>query len=661
MVHRRQRKHHQPDQQREPAARFNASPTNTDSILGPHAVTRFSQWQCRHSSRGQQCRYRHHRRRRPLSIGTQPASANIDNGQSDLQSVIAANGTTPYTYQWYIDAPAATSAAPSAAPPAAPSACLAHHHHQYWVRITETRLTVPLGSAHVDSNASTITVDGALGIGTQPASGTIDNGQTDSLSVTPSNGTTPYTYQWFIGASGNTTSPIGGATGSTFNASPTSTTMYWVRVTDSANGSAGAAHVDSNTATVTVRLVPDFGALSSPIIAFGTPTTTLTGHLGVGTAFPTGSTVSITLNSVIQTALVDGSGNFTTTFNTASLSVANSPYTITYTFAGNSSFDPASDHTTTLTIDATTPVLTNPTATSVTSTIATLGGTVGSNGGASLIKRGFLYAPSGVNLVLNGAGVTEVDSTSVATGVFTQNLTGLKPNSAYSFVAFATNGQGAGYSPVGNFTTTILGPISSITGPISGKPNDVLTFVLNGYDPVGDLQLQRFVFHIMWGDGKTNVVTGFNGTQTTHAYAANGTYTIQVSATDAAANILPTGTWKVTISSSSPPGANPAAVATNGKTTPVASVALVAAPAGGLSSPSTPANAPASSSPPSQSAATAPSASLSAKSSDTAAAILATVLADWSAIDITANQLLDSLASDTPNFITVVDNGFLGH
>ena len=70
------------------------------------------------------------------------------------------------------------------------------------------------GSTTVSS--ATITVNPALGIGTQPSGATIDNGQSDLLSVTASNGTTPYSYQWYIGASGTTTSPIGGATSSTF-------------------------------------------------------------------------------------------------------------------------------------------------------------------------------------------------------------------------------------------------------------------------------------------------------------------------------------------------------------------------------------------------------------------------------------------------------------
>ena len=238
-----------------------------------------------------------------------------------------------------------------------------------------------------------------------------------------------------------------------------------------------------------------------------------------------------------------------------------------WSFAGTANYNSITHTPITDTINATIPILINPTATSITSTIATLGGTVSSDGGSSLIKRGILYAPSGLNLSLGGDGV-EVDSASAVTGAFTQSLTGLKPNTAYSFVAFATNSQGVAYSLVGNFTTTILGPASSITGPTSGKPGQALSFVLNGFDPSPGMQLGRFVFHVIWGDGKSNVVTSLNGAQATHAYAASGTYTVQLSATDAVGNMLPTATWKVTISST--PAASPdVSGGSNGTTKPL--------------------------------------------------------------------------------------------
>lgn len=84
----------------------------------------------------------------------------------------------------------------------------------------------------------------APAITSQPASTSIFTGQTAFLTV-GATGTATLSYQWYAGASGNTTTPVG--TGSTLTVSPASTTSYWVRVTNSC----GTA--DSNAVTVTVN------------------------------------------------------------------------------------------------------------------------------------------------------------------------------------------------------------------------------------------------------------------------------------------------------------------------------------------------------------------------------------------------------------------------
>ncbi len=89
----------------------------------------------------------------------------------------------------------------------------------------------------------------APAITAQPTSRTISSGQSTTLSVSAS-GTAPLSFQWYSGSSGNTSSPINGATGSTLTVSPASTTSYWVRVTNAC----GAAN--SATATVTVTAPP---------------------------------------------------------------------------------------------------------------------------------------------------------------------------------------------------------------------------------------------------------------------------------------------------------------------------------------------------------------------------------------------------------------------
>ena len=120
------------------------------------------------------------------------------------------------------------------------------------------------------------------------------------------------------------TPPPSGASATLTGSPATISATGTATVTAAANGVGGIYSVSAGARGIptpaifglTNKWVPIFSALSRTIV-YGTPTTTLTSHLGSGTAYPTGSTVSITLNSVTQTSTVDGSGNFTTTFNTA--------------------------------------------------------------------------------------------------------------------------------------------------------------------------------------------------------------------------------------------------------------------------------------------------------------------------------------------------------
>ncbi len=75
---------------------------------------------------------------------------------------------------------------------------------------------------------------------------TITDGQSSSLTATPG-GSGSFTYQWYLGTSGNTSSPIAGATAATYTATPTSTANYWVEITNS-NG------IVENSKTVTITV-----------------------------------------------------------------------------------------------------------------------------------------------------------------------------------------------------------------------------------------------------------------------------------------------------------------------------------------------------------------------------------------------------------------------
>jgi len=110
--------------------------------------------------------------------------------------------------------------------------------------------------------------------------------------------------------------------------------------------------------------------------------------------------------------------------------------------------------TTTFTIecnDNTLPIVTTPTDSSVTGTSAILGANVTSLGiPASISARGICLtqsAPAIYNCVAQG-GTT--------TGVFTQNVAGLSPNTTYYYSGYATNSFGTAYSTNKTFTTLAL-------------------------------------------------------------------------------------------------------------------------------------------------------------------------------------------------------------
>lgn len=84
----------------------------------------------------------------------------------------------------------------------------------------------------------------APAITTQPQSRSVTSGTTVTLTVAAT-GSTPLTYQWYAGVSGVTTSPVG-TNSPSLTVTPSVTTSYWVRVSNSCGA------VNSNTAVITV-------------------------------------------------------------------------------------------------------------------------------------------------------------------------------------------------------------------------------------------------------------------------------------------------------------------------------------------------------------------------------------------------------------------------
>ncbi|MGB8323889.1 MAG: choice-of-anchor D domain-containing protein, partial [Candidatus Acidiferrum sp.] len=107
--------------------------------------------------------------------------------------------------------------------------------------------------------------------------------------------------------------------------------------------------------TLSVQGTATFSGLTSQTITAGTASISLSGVIGSGTSYPAaGETVTITINGVSQTATIGSNGAFTATFATATIPASTTPYTITYSYAGDLSFTAVPDTSTTLTVDPST-------------------------------------------------------------------------------------------------------------------------------------------------------------------------------------------------------------------------------------------------------------------------------------------------------------------
>lgn len=106
-------------------------------------------------------------------------------------------------------------------------------------------LTNAAGSLASEEKTLTVTDLAPTLITTQPASTTIDAGQSANLSV-QATGAGSVTYQWYAGQTGDVSHPVATATSAVVTVTPSSTTSYWARATSS------SGHADSNAATVTV-------------------------------------------------------------------------------------------------------------------------------------------------------------------------------------------------------------------------------------------------------------------------------------------------------------------------------------------------------------------------------------------------------------------------
>ena len=204
-----------------------------------------------------------------------------------------------------------------------------------------------------------------------------------------------------------------------------------------------------------------------------------------GILWNVGNTLSSNYNKV---TLGSGLGSFSTTLT--SLAGGTTYCYMAYAVNGT---DTALGNLAKFTTTATIPTVTTSSVSNITSSAATCGGNVTSDGGATVNARGVCWSTS-PNPTISGNHTTN----GTGTGSFTSSLTGLTAGTTYYVRAYATNAAGTAYGSQKTFTTTSV-PVS-FAFSVSAS-----TRVL--FSP-GNLQ---------WS------ATGGGSTATTHTVAGGGT------------------------------------------------------------------------------------------------------------------------------------------
>jgi outer membrane protein assembly factor BamB len=184
------------------------------------------------------------------SVSISPASVILDVGQSQLFTSSISNGTSPYSYQWYFDGVAvsgATSATWAYTPSAAGSRTVC-------VKVTDSVSVI------ATSNIVAVTVSGAFSVSISPISVILDVGQSQLFTSSISNGTSPYSYQWYVNGVA-----ISGATSASWTYAPQSAGAYTIYVNATDNASV-AVTVQSDPASMTVNAAPSVTISPTPVV-----------------------------------------------------------------------------------------------------------------------------------------------------------------------------------------------------------------------------------------------------------------------------------------------------------------------------------------------------------------------------------------------------------
>jgi YVTN family beta-propeller protein len=353
---------------------------------------------------------------------------------------------------------------------------------------TQAAFNNPQGVAAMSESPPTIT--------TQPASQTIGYGQSATLTVEATS-PSPLSYQWYQGRSGDTSTPISGATSNSFTTPPlTLTTDYWVLVSNI------AGPANSNTATITITQPFVTSQPANQTIEFqqtATLSVTATGALPLSYQWYQGQSG----NTSMPMRGATGSS-----YTTPPLTLTTNYWVLVSNIAG-----PANSNT--ATVNVTQPIITTQPVNQRITAMQTTTLSVSAIGVQPLSYQWYQGQSGNTSMPISGA---------------TSNSYTTPPLiSTTSYWVLVSNSIGSAQSNTVVITTQASAPsCSPITLVETSPPPLVPTTSVQISVTCTDPQGEALTTTIDWGDGTTSSPPVLS-----HNYAAPGFYTLTVSAVNA--------------------------------------------------------------------------------------------------------------------------------
>lgn len=296
----------------------------------------------------------------------------------------------------------------------------------------------------------------------------------DNTLGTGSNFNTTNSLSWYN--SNSTFGPISPNKWSDNSNLYSSSASNWIQSQTALTGAAGQPNVkfrirfgsdgsgtDEGVAVDNIEVV----APTAPVVVTGTKTNITTNSADLAGTITSNGNSTITKSGIVYSTssspilgaigVVDSTtnplvvnGSFTK--STTGLSVSTLYYFRAYAVnAVGTSYGADSTFTTNST--AVIPTVLKIAATNLTTTTATVGGNITSDGGSPITASGIVYNTSITPLTLSSSAIDSTTSPVITSGIYSINPAGLTHSTKYYFKAYATNGVGTAYSAVDSFTT----------------------------------------------------------------------------------------------------------------------------------------------------------------------------------------------------------------